>query len=50
MASEKQPARVVPGPESSDGKEGHTMISIVVTVWMVIAVTIKVTIRVKRRR
>ena len=50
MASETQPARLATGPATSDGKEGHTMVTIVVTVWTVIAVTVTVTIRIKRRR
>jgi len=50
MASETQPARLATGPATSDGKEGHTMITIVVTVWTVIAITVTVTIRMKRRR
>jgi len=50
MASETQPARVAPGPDYSDGKEGHWMLNIKVTVWMVIALTVTITVRFKRRR
>jgi len=50
MASETQPARVAPGPDSRTERRATAMLNIVVTVWMVIAVTITITVRFKRRR